>query len=320
MIVAGLPFLRAELTRADTRALPDTSSARQVDDAVRARLPGDPSDQLVVVAGGGPSEIASSPAAAELRAVAAIERIETTGVGGGVTRLDAQLRDPPYSDSSIDAVGAAREAFDGALVTGPSAELVDQRQSLKDHLPAAIITVVLSTVLILFLMTGSAALPFVALAMNALTVSVAVGAVVLVFQDGRFESLLGYDSQGALDSSMPILLFAIAFGLSTDYGVFLIQRIAEARAQGAAHWESIALGMQRSGRIITAAAALFAVAVGAFAFSELIYVKQLAIGTSVAVLVDATLVRALLFPAVLRILGPAAWWSPRQVLRELSGR
>jgi len=158
-------------------------------------------------------------------------------------------------------------------------------------------------------------LPFVALAMNTLTVSVAFGVLVLIFQDGRLEGLFDYVSPGGLDTSMPILLFAVIFGLSTDYGVFLLQRIAEARKHTDSEEAAIAEGVARSGRSITAAALLFAVAMGAFAFSDLVYVKEVAVGAAVAVLVDATIVRAFLFPAVLRLLGSAAWWAPPWLAR-----
>ena len=136
------------------------------------------------------------------------------------------------------------------------------------------------------------------------------GVLVFVFQDGRLESTLDYTSQGALDTSIPILLFAVAFGLSTDYGVFLLQRINEARRTDHAGPKAVAIGVARSGRVITSAALLFAVAMGAFAFSDLVYVKEIALGAAIAVLVDATVVRAFLFPAVLGVLGPRAWWAP----------
>ncbi len=164
--------------------------------------------------------------------------------------------------------------------------------------------------LILFAMTRSVTLPLVSLVTNALTVSVAFGVLVLVFQDGHLEGLLDFTSQNALDSSMPILLFAVAFGLSTDYGVFLLQRIQEARRETDDPDDAIAIGLARSGGQITAAALLFAVAMGVFAFSELVYVKEVAVGTAVAVLVDATIVRGFLLPAVLTLLGPWAWWAP----------
>ena len=159
-------------------------------------------------------------------------------------------------------------------------------------------------------------LPLIALVMNTLTVSVAFGVLVFIFQDGRLESTLDYTSQSALDTSMPILLFAVVFGLSTDYGVFLFQRIGEARRRTDTEDAAIADGLVSSGRVITAAALLFAVAMGAFVFSDLIYVKEVAVGAAVAVLVDATIVRAFLLPAILGLLGEAAWWSPRWLGRR----
>jgi uncharacterized membrane protein YdfJ with MMPL/SSD domain len=140
---------------------------------------------------------------------------------------------------------------------------------------------------------------------------------VLVFQDNRFESLLIYDGVGALDISIPILLFAVIFGLSTDYGVFLLNRVAEIRRTEPGQ-RAIALGLEQTGRIITAAAILFAVAMGSFVFSQMIFIKEVAVGTALAVLVDATLVRALLMPALMMLFGEAAWWSPAALARARS--
>jgi RND superfamily putative drug exporter len=164
-------------------------------------------------------------------------------------------------------------------------------------------------------MTGSLILPIKTLLMNLLTVSAAFGILVLVFQDGRFEDLLGYTSQGALESSQPILLFAVAFGLSTDYGVFLLTRIKEARDAGAGDDEAVAIGLERTGRIITFAALLFCIAIGAFATSEVIFIKQVGLGTALAVLIDATLVRALLVPSLMALLGRWNWWAPAPLAR-----
>src|SRR5204863_6004696 len=134
---------------------------------------------------------------------------------------------------------------------------------------------------------------------------------VLTFQDGRLESLLGYAGQGALEQTMPILLFADAFGLSTDYAVFLLSRIKEARDRGAADSEAVAIGLERTGRIVTAAALLFCVAIGAFATSSIVFIKELGVGTAAAVAIDATLVRALLVPSLMELLGELNWWAPR---------
>jgi RND superfamily putative drug exporter len=137
------------------------------------------------------------------------------------------------------------------------------------------------------------------------------GVVVLIFQDGRFENVLAYTSQGALESTQPVLLFAIVFGLSTDYGVFLLTRIKEAHDAGLPNTEAVATGLQRTGRIITAAALLFCVAIGAFATSEIIFIKELGIGIAAGVLVDATVVRAFLVPSLMALLGRWNWWAPR---------
>jgi uncharacterized membrane protein YdfJ with MMPL/SSD domain len=316
MVVAGLPFLRVELTQANAKILPVSASARQVDDAVSARFASNPADRIVVVL---TNPRSAAAAARDLAAERAIETVDKpVRVAPGLVRVDAQLAVDPYSDAALDAVRHMRSQgwAAKALVGGEPAELVDQRHSLGIHLPLALAFIAVSTGLILFLMTGSVVLPLLALLMNTLTVSVAFGVLVFVFQDGRLEGLLDYTSQGALDTSMPILLFALAFGLSTDYGVFLLQRIGEARRRTETEDAAIAAGLVSSGRVISAAAVLFAVAFGAFVFSDLIYVKEVAVGAAVAVLVDATIVRAFLFPAILGLLGEHAWWAPRWLERK----
>jgi RND superfamily putative drug exporter len=213
----------------------------------------------------------------------------------------------------------AQPAPFGVQVGGATAQFVDQQASLARHLPYALAVVVAATFLVLFAMTGSVVLPLKALVMNVLTLSAAFGILVLIFQDGRLQGLLGYTSQGALESSQPVLLFAIAFGLSTDYGVFLLSRIKEARDRGAPDSEAVAIGLERAGRIVTAAAVLFCVAIGAFATSRIVFIKELGVGTALAVLIDATLVRALLVPALMELLGRRNWWAPPP-LRRLHAR
>ena len=218
----------------------------------------------------------------------------------------------PYSDVAIDLVEELREVSWGgtAQVTGPSAELVDQRESLEAHLPYALAIIVAATVAALLVMTGSLVLPILAVFANTLTICMALGVLVLLFQDGRLEELLVYESVGALDLSVPILLFAVIFGLSTDYGVFLLSRVGEARRDGASDDEAIVIGLERTGKIITAAALLFAVAMGAFVFSRMIFIKEVAVGTALAVLIDAMLVRTLLFPSLMKLCGSWTWRGP----------
>ena len=168
-------------------------------------------------------------------------------------------------------------------------------------------------------MTGSVVLPIKALIMNILNLSAVFGILVFVFQDGRLEGLLDYKSQGALEQTMPILLFAVAFGLSTDYAVFLLSRIKEARDAGAIDAEAVAIGLERTGRIVTAAALLFSIAIGAFATSQIIFIKENGVGTALAVLIDATIIRALLVPSLMELLGKWNWWAP-EPLRRLHDR
>jgi uncharacterized membrane protein YdfJ with MMPL/SSD domain len=205
------------------------------------------------------------------------------------------------------------------LVTGNAAHFVDFQESLESHLPLALAIVITTTLVILFLMTGSVILPIKSLIMNVLNLSAVFGILVLIFQDGNLEGVLDYTSQGALEQTMPILLFAVAFGLSTDYAVFLLSRIKEARDGGASDSESVAIGLERTGRIVTAAALLFAVAIGAFATSQIVFIKQNGVGTALAVLIDASIIRALLVPSLMELLGKWNWWAPRP-LRRLHDR
>jgi uncharacterized membrane protein YdfJ with MMPL/SSD domain len=313
MLVVSLPALKLELTRADASELSQNSSARRVDQVTHRLFSSDPSSQLVVILTRHANVEAIRRASAHLDTERGVSAVSApTEVGGGLERVDVRLSVNPFSGAALHAVTIARSLHWGApaLIGGPPAELKDERSSLGDHLPWALAIIVVTALIILFLVTRSVLLPVIALLMNALTVAVAFGVLVYVFQDGRLEGLLDYTSRMALDASMPILMFAVVFGLSTDYGVFLLQRIREARDESATDSQAIVLGLERSGRQITAAAVLFAVAIGAFAFSNVLSVKEVAVGTAVAVLVDALIVRPFLFPALIRIAGRAAWWAP----------
>ncbi len=205
------------------------------------------------------------------------------------------------------------------LVGGRTAEFVDLQSGLSSRLPIILAIMLIATLLVLFLATGSIVIPIKSFILNLLTLSATFGALVLVFQDGRFENILGYTSQGALDQTQPILLFVLAFGLSTDYSVFLLTRIKEGHDRGLSTKESVAAGLEHTGRIVTAAAVLFCIAVGAFATSSIIFIKEVGLGTAFAVLVDSTIVRALLLPSLMALLGDWNWWAPRP-LRVLHQR
>ena len=321
MITLGLPFLGAHFTTVDATVLPRSEPARQVDDALRTRFTPNLTSPVTIVAG-----TRDAPALGafvrRVQAVPGVRAVEPPRrVASALWEIDAIPVGRPLSGQSQTLVRRIRAVsapfYRG--VTGQNALFVDQKTSLAGHMPLALGILAVTTLFILFAMTGSVILPMKALVMNALTLSAAFGSLVFIFQDGRLEGLLGYTSQGALDSSQPLVLLAIAFGLSTDYGVFLLSRIKEARDRGASDSESVALGLERTGRIVTAAALLFCVAIGAFATSRIIFIKELGVGTAIAVAVDATLVRALLVPALMELLGRWNWWAPRP-LRRLHAR
>jgi RND superfamily putative drug exporter len=236
---------------------------------------------------------------------------------GGLWQVDAGLWTDGLNDASVDTVKELR-ALDAPFpvtTSGQASGFLDQQESFKSRVPWALAILVVATLVILFLMTGSAVLPVKSLVMNLLTISATLGILVLVFQDGRLEGLLGFESLGALDSSQPILIVAIAFGLSTDYAVFLLTRISEARAAGASDKEAVAIGLQRTGRIVTQAALLFCVAVGAFITSKVLFIKEVGLGMITAVAIDSTIVRGLLVPSLMAMLGSRNWWAPRPLRR-----
>ncbi len=312
LILLGLPFLGIRFTGVDATALPRSESARRVADAV-AREPVPQRFSPIYVAARTADPAALRAYVARLRALPDVQEVLLPRrVGGDLWRVDAISREKALAESSQRLVGRIRalEPPFPVAVGGGAASFRDQQASLKAHLPLALLLVALTTLALLFALTRSVLLPLKALLLNLLTLSAAFGALVLIFQDGHLEGLLGFESQGALESTQPILLFALAFGLATDYGVFLLSRIKEAHDAGETNREAVALGVERTGRIVTAAMLLFCVAIGAFATSRIVFIKELAVGTGIAVFLDATLVRALLVPSLMALLGDWNWWAP----------
>ncbi|MGD9734899.1 MAG: MMPL family transporter [Solirubrobacterales bacterium] len=319
LILLGLPFLGIRFNTVDATVLPKDASAREAYEIVSEQFPPYRESPIVVsFSGGGPGE--ARQFAQEVGAVPGVsEVLPPRPLEGGVTAIEAISTSPFAAEASQRTVERIRElptpAGTTALVGGGSADFVDFQASLESHLPIALAIIVVATLVILFLMTGSVVLPIKSLLMNVLNLSAVFGLLVLIFQDGRLEGLLGYSSPGAIEQTMPILMFAVAFGLSTDYAVFLLSRIKEARDGGASDSESVAIGLERTGRIVTAAALLFAVAMLAFATSEIIFIKENGVGTALAVLIDASIIRALLVPALMELLGRWNWWAPAPLRR-----
>jgi uncharacterized membrane protein YdfJ with MMPL/SSD domain len=323
LLLVGYPFLSIRFNSVDATTLPSGSSAHLVDAAIKQDFAGQVRAPAVIVVRSG-----QGAAAAVLGVANAVARVPgVTAVappayqGSGLWRIDAALRGDPYAAPAIDAVNGIRALHTSPplQVSGLTATFVDLQTGLLDSLPFAVLLVAVTTLVILFLMTGSVILPVKSVLMNLLTLSVTFGALVFVFQQGHLQALLRFTSSGALEQTQPVLLFALIFGLSTDYGVFLLSRIKEARDSGLPNSEAVALGLQRTGRIVTAAALLLCVAIGAFATSDIVFMKELGVGTVVGVAVDASIVRALLVPALMGVLGEWNWWAPG-FLRRLHGR
>jgi uncharacterized membrane protein YdfJ with MMPL/SSD domain len=321
MVLLALPAFGVRFTTTDSSVLPASANARQVDEVLTRDFPGGAGSPVFLAI-----EAPRTPAAARgvgelVRDIAAMPGVQAVApprfVGDGLWQVDVQSRHRALDDRSIALVQSLQSmpTTYPTQVGGFTALFVDQRSSLAAHLPWAILIIVLVTVIALFVMTGSLLLPVKAVIMNVLTLGATLGVLVLIFQDGRLEGLLNYTSQGAVDLTQPILIGALAFGLSTDYAVFLLSRIKELRDGGMGERESVALGLQRTGRVVTAAALLFCIAMGAFATSRIVIIKELGIGTALAVALDATIIRALLVPSLMALLGAWNWWAPGPLRR-----
>jgi RND superfamily putative drug exporter len=324
LLVIAAPALGVRWSGIDATVLPASQSARVVSDTVAREFPASSGTNPILV-------VASAPASARPALAGYAGRLaRLPGIAGASAPVqlasgtwEIKLASPgdPISAAGQRVVQAVRAlpAPVPVLVGGSAADFADQGASIAAHLPLALVILLLVTMLVLWLMTGSVILPVKTLLMNALTAAAATGILVFIFQDGRLTGLFGYTSQGGIEETDFLILAAMAFALSTDYGVFLLARISEARAPGVPEREAIAAGMQRTGRLVTSASILLAVAIGAFATSKLIFLKEVGVGVAAAVLIDAFIVRALLVPSLMALLGPWNWWAPAP-LRNLHQR
>jgi RND superfamily putative drug exporter len=341
LIVLGLPFLGVKFGLPDDRVLPPSANAHSVGDALRANFPGGDAGQVSVVAPKAGNVQALLPQissyAGQLSRLDGVTRVEAvTGsyvdgrqvarpdgrsarfIAPGATWLDVQPSVYPYSDAGTALARNVRSTsapFE-VVVGGSSAELIDTEHSIAGRVPLAGLLIALTTLVLLFLFTGSVVLPIKALILNLLSLTATFGAMVFVFQEGHLRWLVGdFTATGTLDTTTPILMFCVAFGLSMDYEVFLLSRIKEQHALTGDTTLAVATGLERTGRLITAAALLLAMVFAAFSTSAVTFIKLFGIGLALAVIVDATLVRGALVPAFMRIAGSANWWAPRPLRR-----
>ena len=330
LLALGSPFLRVTWGGTDATVLPAGSPPRVVTEALNRDFPGNPTAPIEsVVQFPGPT--AGSPArAAALAAyvgrldhVPGVSSAQLTGVRGDVARVDMDYRPAPYSPQARAIVEQVRDVPPpgGATVYvgGQTAELVDELSGLGQTLPWMGLVVAAATFVVLFLAFGSVVLPVKAIVMNVLSLTAMYGVVVWIFQEGHLSGLLQFTPNGTIEPTMPILMFAIMFGLSMDYEVFLLSRVRERYDITGDNTAAVASGLQRTGGLITSLALLLIIVVGSFSASGITFIKLLGVGMIVALIIDASVVRVLLVPAVMRLLGPANWWAPRP-LRRLYAR
>ena len=345
LVALGLPFFRVTFGQTDDRVLPASSQSAQAGQLLRDKFDARESDPLTVV---GPSSTATTAQvtayATALSKIGGVSRVDAvTGsfvdgapaapatpanarfaaASGDGTWLSVVTDVEPYSSEGKQVVNDLRAVpspLGTTYVGGDAAVFVDSQDAMGSRLPWAIGIIAIATFILLFLFTGSVVLPVKALVLTTLSLSATFGAMVWIFQEGHLSQYLGdFTVTGELDTSMPILMFCIAFGLSMDYEVFLLSRIKEEYDRTGDNTAAVQLGLQRTGRLVTSAAALLAIVFLAFASSGVTIIKMLGIGVALAVLVDATVVRGLLVPAFMRIAGDWNWWAPRP-LRRLHDR
>ncbi|GAA4681521.1 membrane protein [Phytohabitans rumicis] len=343
LLALGVPFLRASFQLPDDRMLPASSEAHRVAEAVRSDFPSPALDALYVTAEGLPpgAEAATAALGGYATALSRLPDVASVTTAAGVYAGGARVADAPAAARfvapdaqagwvsvvpTVDQYSAEAERLVRAVravpapftvqVGGNSAHLVDTRATLGEALPWVLGVMIGAMLVLLFLFTGSVLIPIKAVLCNLLSLTATFGALVWVFSDGHFAGLLGgFQVTGQLEIFTPILMLCIAFGLSMDYEVFLVSRIQEAHQSGLPNDKAIADGLQRTGRLVTSAAALLIVVLLANVTSQLTILKMLGLGLGIAILVDATVVRAFLVPAVMRLAGSANWWAPRPLRR-----
>lgn len=339
VLLLASPLLGVRFGVPDERSLPEGADSRVVTDQITANFTAEATDAMRVLARA-PEAAALADYAAALSEVPGIAQVDSAAgrfvdgeaaapagegrfaaAANGDTWLEAvptgeAMRDDPYR--MVDELRAVEAPFDTA-VSGYPADLADFREALLDRLPLVFALIVLVTFVILFLMTGSVIAPLKATVLNVLSLSVMFGALVWLFQDGNLSDLIGFTPQGSFELSIPILMFCVAYGLSMDYEVFMLSRIKEEYDRTGDNAGSIAVGLQRSAPLVTAAALVLAFSFAVYATGQVVLLQMLGIGMALAVIVDATVIRGVLLPSLMRLTGRWNWWAPAP-LRRLHDR
>jgi putative drug exporter of the RND superfamily len=337
----GSPFLQLRLANADTETLPPQAESRRGYDALVAKYPGQEQSTVTVVIDWHDGDPRSADATAYLTGLIALYeqptnvlkqrmnvlRVNPPVYGTHIAVLGLVISKPASSDEARELVRTIRgqtpimmiggPAGGELLVTGQTAFDLDTIDFVARHSVTAIAFVITMTLLALFLLLRSVVLPIKAVVMNLFSIAASFGALVWIFEQGHFSTLLNFTPQ-SLDPTVPVILFCIVFGLSMDYEVLLLSRIQEEYQRTGDNTSAVAEGLERSGRLITAAALIMVAVFIGFALADVVIIKSVGVGMAVAVALDATLVRALIVPATMRLLGRANWWAPSFIARRVA--
>ncbi|MBO0871736.1 MAG: MMPL family transporter, partial [Micromonosporaceae bacterium] len=313
LAVLAAPVAHIRFGGVDARVVPASIESRAVADALTARFPQARPEPIELLTTGA-DQAGASALAAQISALPGVADVGLVATRADSTLFTVDYPGDPNGSAAIQVVREIRavRAPPGATVgvTGYTADLADQLHGLGARLPWMVLVVVLVALVLLFAAFGSVVLPVKAVLMNLVSLGAAFGVVVVIFQDGHFADWLGYTATGFIEPTDPILMVAVLFGLATDYEVFLLSRVREEWDAGADNATAVATGLQRTGRIISSAALLLIVVVVGFSTGRTGFIKLIGVGMIAAILVDVTLVRALLVPATMRLLGRWNWWAP----------
>jgi len=317
LVALGTPFLGVQFGQVTEKVLPEGNTARVATENINQNFSALSNTGFKIVVKGG-DQAAVQEYLGKVKDIKGVGEVQPLGADKGVTSASAGLEQDALSDESKQALKDVRAIAPPAnaevLIGGNTAIVSDSLAAIADGLPLMIVLLVGATLILMFLAFGSVVLPIKAVLVSALSLSATFGVLVWIFQEGHGADLLGV-TPGPLESGIVVLMAAIVFGLSTDYEVFLLSRMVEARGQGATTEEAVSTGLAKTGRVITSAALLLIVVTGAFAFSQVAMMRFVGVGMILALALDATVVRMLLVPAVLKLLGNAAWWAPGPLKR-----
>ena len=315
LVVLALPSIRMVLVSSGVELLPEEAEQRVTVEAIAQDFPAGAAPSIRVVAEDAPSAL--EPLAQGIATVDGVEQVLPPRAQGDVAVIDVFTTESGQGTEVQQVVTEIREEADDieVWVTGRAASLVDFVDTIAAQAPLALTWLAVATFVLLFLLTGSVLIPIKALVMIVLSLGASFGALVWIFQDGRLEATLDYSSVGGIEAVIPLFVFAFAFGLAMDYEVFLLSRIKEFHDAGLDNDASVRAGLQRTGRVITSAALIIVVVFAGFVVGDLLVIKETGVALAIAVIIDASLVRILLVPATMTLLGEWNWWAPAPLRR-----